>query len=107
MATYYRLYGLDYSIIRMSNPYGERQRPVSSQGAVAVFLYKALNNEQIEIWGDGSVVRYYLYVSDVTDAVLKLVDYQGEYKIFNIGGGLGHSLIELIKAIENVIGYSV
>ncbi len=107
LAAYYRLYGLDYSVIRMSNPYGERQRPVSSQGAVAVFLFKALNDEQIEIWGDGSVVRDYLHVSDVADAVLRLLDYRGEYKIFNIGSGIGHSLIELIKAIENVIGHSV
>ncbi len=61
---YYTLYGLDYCVLRLANPYGERQRTTVAQGAVAVFLHRALRNETIEIWGDGSVVRDYIYVSD-------------------------------------------
>ena len=66
------LHGLDYAVMRVANPYGERQRPDGSQGAVAVFLGKMLRNEPIEIWGDGSVVRDYLYVQDVAVAAEKL-----------------------------------
>ena len=53
------LYGMEYCILRLANPFGERQRLATAQGAVAVFLAKALRNEEIEIWGDGSVVRDY------------------------------------------------
>jgi UDP-glucose 4-epimerase len=44
------MHGLDYSILRLSNPYGEGQRLNASQGAVAVFMGKVLDGEPIEIW---------------------------------------------------------
>jgi UDP-glucose 4-epimerase len=101
---YHYLHGLDYAIMRMSNPYGERQRPVASQGAVAVFLYKALKGEPVEIWGDGSVTRDYIHVSDVADVIPLLLRYEGKNKLFNIGSGRGLSLLDLINTFERVIG---
>lgn len=101
---YNHLHGLDYAILRISNPYGERQRPASSQGAVTVFLYKAIKNETIEIWGDGSVTRDYIYVSDVSGAVMAAAGHGGAEKIFNIGSGEGTSLLDLIRHMENVTG---
>src|SRR5262249_42060795 len=47
------LHGLDYTVLRLSNPFGEGQRVHASQGAVAVFLGKVLRGETVEIWGDG------------------------------------------------------
>jgi UDP-glucose 4-epimerase len=102
---YNYLYGLDYAILRVSNAYGERQRPHHSQGAVTVFLHKVLKREEIEIWGDGSVVRDYVYVSDVADAVVALLKYSGKHKLFNISSGIGLSLRDLIQKIENVTGF--
>lgn len=104
MRLYKQLHGLDYAIMRISNPYGERQRPHASQGAVMVFLYKALKNEPIEIWGDGTVTRDYIYVADVASAVVRLLEYSGKENLFNIGSGSGMSLLELIKMIEKVTG---
>jgi len=74
---------------------------------VAVFLYKALKDEEIEIWGDGSVTRDYLHISDVARAVLLLSNYHGEYKLFNIGAGKGYTLMDVIGMIEKTIGRSV
>ena len=51
-----------FCVLRLANPFGERQRVTGAQGAVAVFLDKALKGETIEIWGDGSVVRDYIYI---------------------------------------------
>lgn len=104
---YYHLYGLDYTVLRISNPYGERQRPTGSQGAVAVFINKALKMEPIEIWGDGSVVRDYLHVSDVSRAAIDTISYRGQYKIFNIGSGIGISLIDVVKAIKETYGHAI
>ncbi len=101
---YYELHGMDYAIMRIANVYGERQRPNASQGAVTVFLYKALHKESIEIWGDGSVTRDYVYISDVARAIPLLVQYTGKHKLFNIGSGRGASLLDLIKIFERVIG---
>ncbi|WP_115708291.1 NAD-dependent epimerase/dehydratase family protein [Legionella sainthelensi] len=104
---YHQLYDLDYTILRLSNPFGERQRINSGQGAVAVFLGKAINKEPIEIWGNGSVVRDYIYISDVISAMLKSITYAGTEHIFNIGSGQGLSLNEILNEIEIVTGIKV
>lgn len=104
---FYQLHGLDFTVLRVANPYGERQRTTGSQGAITVFLSKALKDETIEIWGDGSVVRDYLHISDVISAAVRLVDCSPEEKIFNIGSGIGLPLTDVISAIEQAIGRKV
>jgi UDP-glucose 4-epimerase len=101
---YWILYGLDYCILRLANAYGERQRPTATQGVIPVFLEKALRNHEITVWGDGSVMRDYVFVTDIASALVKALTYSGEMKIFNVGSGQGHSLRELIHVIEGVTG---
>jgi UDP-glucose 4-epimerase len=99
--------GLDYTITRMSNPYGPYQQPDSDQGAITVFLNKALKGEAIEIWGDGSVTRDFIYISDAIDALVTVLDYRGSEHIFNIGSGKGYNLNDIINSISTVLGNSV
>jgi UDP-glucose 4-epimerase len=101
---YHTLHGLNYLILRIANPFGEGQRPDVAQGAVAVFLHRALKDRPIEIWGDGTVVRDYLYISDVIDAFMRALDYDGNSRIMNIGATRGHSLNDLMRAMEDVLG---
>jgi UDP-glucose 4-epimerase len=104
---YHTLYGLDYCVLRLANPYGERQRVTGAQGAVAVFLDKALRGETIEIWGDGSVVRDYIYIADAVTAMLSALDYDGNERLFNVGSGKGQSLNEILDEIESLLGRPV
>lgn len=104
---YFHLYGLDYTVLRLSNPFGERQRTQAAQGAIAVFLGKALQNQPIEIWGDGSVTRDYIHISDVITALLHSILCTGEEKILNIGSGVGLSLNQVLDGIELIIGKQV
>lgn len=99
---YYNLHGLDYTVLRLSNPFGERQRVLASQGAVAVFLGKVLRGEDIEIWGDGTVIRDYIHISDVVSAMIAAMKYKGTQRVLNIGSGEGVSLNEVISGIEKV-----
>lgn len=101
------LYGIQARILRVANPYGERQRVETAQGAVGVFLNKVFRGEPIEVWGDGSVVRDYIYVGDVADAFVKAIDYEGDQSVFNIGSGNGKSLNELIHSIKEIVGRDV
>jgi UDP-glucose 4-epimerase len=91
-------------ILRVSNPYGERQRIETAQGAVSTFIHQALKDLYIDIWGDGSIVRDYIHVSDVAEAFVQAVAYSGSENIFNISSGLGTSLNELIGILKVVIG---
>jgi UDP-glucose 4-epimerase len=101
------LSGLDFCVLRLSNPYGEFQSPLGSQGALTVFAFNAIHDREISIWGDGSVVRDYIYVEDVAEAFFSALDYQGRSRVFNIGSGIGHSLNDLIYSIEAELGRSV
>jgi UDP-glucose 4-epimerase len=104
---YRQLHGLDATILRVANPFGERQRVDTAQGAVAVFLSRALKGLPLEIWGDGSVVRDYLYIGDVADAFARALEYDGEEAVFNVCSGIGTSLNELVSVIERVVGHEV
>ena len=77
------------------------------QGAVVVFLSRALAGQSIEIWGDGSVTRDYIYIKDVIDAFIMVMNDDGEPRVFNIGSGEGRSLNELLKTMEELLGRSV
>jgi UDP-glucose 4-epimerase len=71
-------------------------------------LHRIANGEDpMRIWGDGSAVRDYIYISDVADAFAAAVDYDGDERIFNISSGHGTSLNELIAMIEATLGQSV
>ncbi len=97
---YERLRGIKPVILRVANPYGERQRVETAQGAVAAFLYRALKGDTVEIWGDGSIVRDYIYVGDVANAFARALSYTGPQSVFNVSSGVGTSLEELLAALE-------
>lgn len=104
---YQFLHGVDFCILRLANPFGERQRISAAQGAVAVFLHNALLGKPIEIWGDGSVMRDYFHVSDAVSALVLAMSYHGKQRIFNIGSGNGRSLNEIVYAIDELLGKPV
>lgn len=103
-----QLYGniseLDYKIVRLSNPYGPYQRPTGKQGVIASFIYNALRNEDIYVYGDGTTIRDYIYIDDAIDGIISITNSDSEYSIVNLGTGIGTSLNEIIVNIENVLG---
>ena len=98
------LHGIKAISLRVANPYGERQRIETAQGAVGVFLHRAISGIPLEIWGDGTVTRDYIHVSDVAEAFVQAIDYRGGKRTFNISSGVGVSLNELIGMLEVVLG---
>lgn len=104
---FHAMYGLDYVVMRISNPYGKGFRANATQGAVGVFIDRALSHKTIEIWGDGKVVRDYIHISDVSQALLAAIDYNGEERVMNISSGYGASLNDILDHIEVVLQRSV
>ena len=98
------LYGLNGTILRLANPYGVRQRIGLAQGVVPAFLIRAIREEPLVVWGDGTVIRDFLYITDVIEAILLACVYRGDTHTFNIGSGTGLSLNQLIGLIEDVVG---
>jgi UDP-glucose 4-epimerase len=104
LALFHRLYGLDYSILRISNAYGERQQLKNAQGLIPTIIHQALTRRPLHVWGDGSVVRDYVHASDIATAFLKVLDYEGETKIFNISSGTGYTVNQVIEMVQAIIG---
>lgn len=100
-----RTRGLRHLILRPSNPFGPFQNPHRKQGLIAVAVDKILHGQPIDIWGDGSVVRDYLWVEDLADVVARLLSVEAAWgRIFNIGAGTGHSINELLAVIQELTG---
>jgi UDP-glucose 4-epimerase len=104
LALYEHLHRLDYRILRVANPYGPFQVAHRNQGLIAAILSRSLQNQSCEVWGDGSVVRDFVFIDDVTDALLLAAVDKSDERIFNIGSGRGLSLREVIAAIESQLG---
>lgn len=101
---YRYLYGLDYRIIRLANPYGPYQRPNGILGVVTTFTYKALKGDEITVYGDGSVVRDFIYIDDAVRAIMKVVEGENKHRTFNLGCGYGTSIKQVLKTIEKALG---
>lgn len=101
---YNYLYGLDYRVIRLANPYGPYQRPNGVLGAVTTFTYKALKNEEITVYGNGSIIRDFIYIDNAVDAILKIADGENKHKTFNLGSGYGTSIKQVLDTIQNTLG---
>jgi UDP-glucose 4-epimerase len=100
-AMYATINGIEYRIGRPANVYGEGQHLHIGQGVVGVFLDRCLKGEPIEIWGDGTVSRDYIYVSDMVRGIMKLIDHRGDGRVFNVSSGMGHSLNDIIAIIQD------
>jgi UDP-glucose 4-epimerase len=71
---------------------------------VAAALVKILTGQPVDIWGDGSVVRDYIYIDDVAEALIRAATYDTEHSIFNIGSGVGLSVIEVVEQTAAALG---
>ncbi|HYK73144.1 MAG TPA: NAD-dependent epimerase/dehydratase family protein [Pseudoneobacillus sp.] len=90
------LFGYQMTILRFFTVYGPWGRP---DMAISSFIRKAINNEGIHIFGNGSA-RDYTYIDDCVDGIIKSMDYRKVNEIFNIGSGNPISLQQLVTEIQ-------
>lgn len=98
-----RRLGLNYLIVRPSNPYGIGQNIFGKQGLIAASIGYVLNNEKIAIWGDGSVIRDYIHIDDLVTGVIKLMQSGKNNEIYNIGSGKGYSVKEIMNILKKCV----
>jgi len=101
-----RTSGLRLLILRPSNPYGMHQPLQSTQGLVSVILGRIAGDRPLDIWGDGSTVRDYIFVDDAVRSMGELIVRHAE-GTYNVGSGKGATLIDVVRAAEAVTGKTV
>lgn len=99
----HRTQGLQYLIVRPSNPYGHGQALNGKQGIVAVALGKILSGNTIEVWGDGTSTRDYIYIDDLGRIFCQLLENDIVNTAVNIGSGEGYSVNDILKKLESIV----
>jgi UDP-glucose 4-epimerase len=97
--------GLNYTILRVSNPYGPGQLFRKGQGLIPAVLHRYREGRPITIIGDGRNERDFIYIDDLVDAVESVVNSPAvDGEILNIGSGIGHSVLDVIDTLERELG---
>lgn len=99
LGIYGHQHGLDYRIVRPSNPYGPWQDPKKGQGIVSVFVRNALVGKPLVLYGKGDTVRDFIYIDDLVEGMRRVLNYEGEHRVFNLGSGEGLSMNRIAEEI--------
>jgi UDP-glucose 4-epimerase len=104
--TYYNLHKIKSLCLRITNTYGPRHQMMHDEyGVFNWFIRKAMDNETIPIFGDGRILRDYLYIDDLIDSMISIALNDNAYgEVYNVGTGVPLSFIELAKKIIDISG---
>jgi UDP-glucose 4-epimerase len=106
LRVYSRLYGIRFAIARVTNPYGPGQPSArTAYGVVNQLIHRALEDATLTIYGDGLQRRDYIFVDDVSDALMALASArESDGRTYNVGTGIGTSLREVAETIARIAG---
>ena len=92
--------------LRITNTYGPRHQMAHDEyGVLNWFIRKAIDREVVPVFGDGRILRDFLYVDDLVDCFLQVATRDQAYgEVFNVGSGIPISFIDLAKKIVKIAG---
>lgn len=96
----HRKSGLLFFIFRPSNPYGIGQNIFGKQGFIAAAIGHILSKEKIVVWGDGTIVRDYIHIDDLSKGIIGILERGSKNEIYNLGTGKGHSINEIVEVLQ-------
>ena len=92
------------AILRIANPYGPFQDGARGQGIVAATILALRQGRALTVWGDGLAVRDYIHIDDVVAALLLAATDDGPERIFNVGSGVGRTVLDVIADVSAIAG---
>jgi UDP-glucose 4-epimerase len=100
------MFGLDYSVFRPHNVYGERQNVSDPyRNAVGIFMKRILNGEPMPIFGDGLQTRAFSHIDDVAPIIASAPQVEASRnEVFNVGADRPYTILELAHAIARAFG---
>jgi len=98
---YHDLFGINATVLRFANVYGERQGMTGEGGVISIFVKKIAKGEPLEIFGSGEQTRDFIYVKDIACALCLAVRHQG-FGIFNVSTQQEVSINTLINILEKL-----
>jgi UDP-glucose 4-epimerase len=96
--------GLKGISLRIANPYGPYQLQGSPIGVIARYIVQSRAGSDLLVWGDGSVIRDYIYINDLADAIFSVVNSSSiRSSAYNIGTGVGFTINDIIGVISSQV----
>lgn len=93
--------GAKMIVARISNPYGPGQDFRKGVGVIDAAIKNAIHKTLMTVWGDGEVIRDYIYIDDVCAMLSTLAEYEGPNGVFNLSSGEGYSVNDVIRIVRN------
>lgn len=101
---HYRMkYGLQSDVYRVGNVFGPRQSPNRPQGVIGVWMKRILDGLPLDVYGDETTRRDYMYVQDVAKLLGHSLIDLGSSDTFNVGTGSGISILGLLDIFKQVV----
>lgn len=101
---FHKTFGLKYTALRYANVYGPRQNPFGEAGVVAIFAHRMLDGEKAVIFGTGKQTRDFVFVEDVVNANMLVLE-KGIEGCFNIGTGIETDVNKIYTEMAEIINY--
>lgn len=103
---YLRLFGLRYSVARITNPYGPGQPSGrTAYGVINRLIHLAIADQTLTIYGDGTQLRDYVHVDDVSGALMAIgASVASDQRVYNVGSGTGTKMVDLAAQVIAIAG---
>jgi UDP-glucose 4-epimerase len=92
-------------VYRIGNPYGPGQRPRPGHGVIPHWIEAIRNRQPVQLFGDGSAARDYVYVDDLCRLMALSCDRLAQSDLFNLGTGTATSLTSLLEHVLELVGH--
>lgn len=104
LRVYNALYGLNATVLRFANVYGERQGEGGEGGVISIFCKLLAQGKGVTVFGDGEQTRDFVYAGDIAAALLRTTTLQG-YHVINVSTCKETSLNQLLAAFKTAVGH--
>ena len=106
LAASHEMFGLDYTIFRPHNVYGERQNVGDRyRNVVGIFMNQILKGEPMTIFGDGEQERAFSYIDDVAPVIAGCIDVpDAKNEVFNVGADTPSTVNYLSRVVASALG---
>jgi UDP-glucose 4-epimerase len=108
LAAAQRMFGLDFTIFRPHNVYGELQNIADTyRNVIGIFMNQLLSGRPMTIFGDGLQTRAFTHIDDVAPVIARSIDVAGAAnETFNVGADTPYTVLELAQTVARVLGVS-
>lgn len=106
LRVYHELYGVDATVFRFANVYGERHGEKGEGGVISIFCKTLCQGKPLTVFGDGKQTRDFVYAGDIANAIVAALPLKG-FHIMNVSTGKETSLHALLDCFEKAAGHKI